>query len=206
MDFSPGSQIRQIINKEFMSPGHKCFRDIYFQTFTPSEKALIKILYYQDLSKQNKVIWFCTWFKEWFPTQDYIQVLEDHTEIWTSVDGKQFKSYHPPTETLAIVRKDSSEAKPDLTVEASALVVPTSSNIENSKAIISQNNWSNMALYMIGQQLDRMETSPSLPPAKDIPSSSVVHPVDIHPPLSVPDSKLTDKQDEDFIDLLVAKL
>ena len=207
MDFSPGSELRQMINKEFMSPEHKCFRDMYFQTFTPSEKALIKILYYQDLSKQNKVIWFCKWFKEWFPTQDYIQVLEDHTKIWTSVDGKQFKTHHPPTETLHIIRKASSDDQQDIKFEASALMQPLSSNIDNSKSIIAQNNWTNMALFMIGKQMDRMEcSSSSSKEAKDIPSSSVVYPVDIHPPLSVPDFKLTDKQDDDFIDLLVAKL
>ena len=132
--------------------------------------------------------------------------MEDHNKIWTSVDGQQYNSYHPPTENLCIGRKDPSEVKPDLTFDASALVLPSNSNLENTKSIMAQNNWTNMALYIIGKQMDRMENSSPPTDVTNIPSSSVVYPVDIHPPLSVPDFKLTDKQDDDFIDLLVAKL
>ena len=115
--------------------------------------------------------------------------MENHTKIWTSVDGTQYNCYQPPTENLTIVRKYPSEVKPDLTFDASALVLPSNSNLENTKSIIAQNNWTNMALYTIGQQMDRIEYSPSPKEHKDIPSSSVVYPVDIHPPLYVPDFK-----------------
>ena len=58
MDFTPNSILRQIISKEFMSLEHKAFRDTYFNTFSKSELALIKHIYYQDLAKQQKIIWF----------------------------------------------------------------------------------------------------------------------------------------------------
>ena len=205
MDFSPGSFTRQLINKEFMSPIHKDFRDIYFSTFTPSETNLIKILYYQDLSKQQKVILFCDWFKQWFPTQNFIQVLEDHTKIWKAVDGRAFKAHHPPTENLTLTRKSSAKDsnEKDCQFEATALVAPPTNNIKICKALITLNNWTNMALYVVGRQLDRMESAQVAVQAE---TSTTVHPTDIHPPLSVPDFKLTNKQDEDFMDLLVAKL
>ena len=79
MDFTSNSILRQ--SKKFMSLEHKAFRDIYFGTFSESELALIKHLYYQDLAKQQKIIWFCKWFQQWFPIQDYIQVLEDYIKL-----------------------------------------------------------------------------------------------------------------------------
>ena len=74
-----------------MSPIHKDFRDIYFSTFTPSETNFIKNLYYQTLSEKQQVILFC----DWFPTQNFIQVLEDHTKIWKAMDGRAFIAHHP---------------------------------------------------------------------------------------------------------------
>ncbi|KAF6142618.1 hypothetical protein GIB67_015104 [Kingdonia uniflora] len=130
-----------------------------------------------------------TWKDPIRTDKDYIQVLEDHTKFWKTIDGKAFKSHHPPTKHLALTKVGTSKEL-DVKIEAIALTVPNTST-ENSKANIHQNNWTNMALTMIGRQLDRMEDKLLDQPIKEA-SISKIQPVDIQPPLSVLDFKLTD--------------
>ena len=132
--------------------------------------------------------------------------MEDHNKIWKTVGGKAFKSHYPPIENLALTKVGTSK---DTTtkIEVVAFSVPNISSTKSSEIAINQANWTNIALHTIGKQLDCMKDKihqPIVDPKGKLTSN--LHPTDIQPPMSVLDFKLTDKQDDDFMNLLVEKL
>jgi hypothetical protein len=181
MNFEPGSPLRQIIKEEFMSPEHKSFRDIFFKMLNKNEQEQIQTIYYNDLTNQGQIIWF----KDWFYSQDciYINAIEDHSKEWKTKSGNTFKSHHPPTDDLLLIKKgeNTETGSTSISIEASALVKPTSKNIINNEACINQANWTNISLQVIGKQLDRIENSilNSKKTTNTAGGTSGVHPVDI---------------------------
>ena len=207
MNFEPGSPLRQIIKEEFMSPEHKSFRDVFFKVLNKNELDQIQTIFYNDLTSRCQIIWF----KDWFLKQEHINinVIKDHSKEWKTKSGNTFKSHHPPTDDLLLIKKgeNTETGSTSISIEASALVKPTSKNIINNEACINQANWTNISLQVIGRQLDRIEDSIlDNKRTSNTVCTSEVHPVDIQPPTSIPNFKLTDSQDEEFMDQLIEKL
>ena len=65
-DFSPGSQIRQYLSKEFNLEENKPFRDWYFSRFDKAFQQEWKERYYNHLEKYNTILYFIPWFTAFY--------------------------------------------------------------------------------------------------------------------------------------------
>ncbi|KAF6136259.1 hypothetical protein GIB67_042744 [Kingdonia uniflora] len=133
-----------------------------------------------------------------------INNMEDFTKTWIKADGLKIQSVHPPSESLHL-SKGNTNSKP---LEANAFAYPTNP-LTDVNLIIKQNNWTNVSLQTIGNQLNRIEDHIQRSSNIDnyeTSSSSSLHHDDIKPICDVKDFKLSDSQDSEFVDLLVERV
>ncbi|KAF6171162.1 hypothetical protein GIB67_035119 [Kingdonia uniflora] len=130
--------------------------------------------------------------------------MEDLTKTWVKPDSTEVLSIHPPPEYLYL-NKGSSNFKP---LEANAFAYPTK-QITDVNPIIRHNNWTNISLQTMGNQLNHIEDHIQRTSNTNINTtitSSSIHNTDIKLAFLVNDFKLSDSQDSEFVNLLVKRI
>ncbi|KAF6144213.1 hypothetical protein GIB67_004886 [Kingdonia uniflora] len=205
MDLSPNSIIRQFVSNEFMTSSHDDFRKWYWKTFTRDQLLLIKDINYHEIERSQKITFFCDWFTSWYSCPQYIiSNMEDFTKTWVKPDGTKVQSVYPSPESLHL-NKGSPNSKP---LEANAFAYPAN-QITDVNPVIRHNNWTNVSLQTMGNQLNRIEDHIQRTSNINIntaSTSSSTHNADIKPAFLINDFKLSDSQDFEIVDLLVKRI
>ena len=146
LDFSKGSLVRQEISREFCLPKWKKFRDWFFQILEKQDREFFKEEFIKELSEKNEVIPFVPWFIEKY-TESIISVIERQFNINGNIVSKVF----PPPNGFKIEKQGEEryyQAFQKL-LEGDTLQV----TIIHINELIKQQNYSNLYLIIIGEQL-----------------------------------------------------
>ncbi|KAF6142832.1 hypothetical protein GIB67_002696 [Kingdonia uniflora] len=172
----------EFIWDEFSTARNDSFRRWYHQNFTEEKLGLIEDIYYHEIERCQKIIFFYDWFITWYSCPQYIiSNMEDFTKTWVKADGIEIQFVHPPPESLHLI-KGHNNSKP---LEANAFAYPTNPQTDVN-LIVKQKNWTNVTLQTTGNQLNRIEDHIQRPSPSTIDideastSSSILH-ADIKP-------------------------
>ncbi|XP_021295254.1 uncharacterized protein LOC110424886 isoform X1 [Herrania umbratica] len=137
--------------KQFTSEKNKQKRKNYFKTYD-SQKDEILQNYYKFMRKHKILIDFFEWFEEYEEPQ--LNTL-NITKKWQMNKG-EIESNHPPLTEIQYSHKNIGIWATPLRMRLSDLGEPITS--KDIKMIIEQNNFTNLNLHSISEQLDTIET------------------------------------------------
>ncbi|KAF6139710.1 hypothetical protein GIB67_006658, partial [Kingdonia uniflora] len=126
-------------------------------------------------------------------------------QITQTLDGDVEVTFASRPIKLSLYRAGQPNSKP---LEASAFAHPTN-QITDVNLVIKQNNWTNVSLQTMGNQLNRIEDHIQRTSNINLDTtstSSSTHNADIKPTFLVNDFKLSNSQDSEFVDLLVERI
>ena len=155
-DFSPGSIARIYLNMEYNKDIH--FKQWFEKTFPIEKRYYYKDEYYKHLVRIDKLRLYSEWFIETYINDEFnkLNVLEEHYKSWAIINGKRINALYPPGETIKLTTaSDYTEAAALIKV----LPEPKEEAIKELQKVIKQNNYTNVYVHVLGQQLTRIESS-----------------------------------------------
>lgn len=98
IDFSPGSQARKYIQKEFFTAKWTNFRTWFFETYTQDELRNISEEFYEMCVLHNQIIFFVPWFMSAY-LPSYIKLIE---RSYQNPDGTVTQACYPPQSSFIL--------------------------------------------------------------------------------------------------------
>ena len=151
---------KDLLRKDFYSEANKERIDRFFSKVPKVFRIIYQEEFYAYLRQEKKNIKYWTWF-ELFKQREYPDYPGKHvnntstkTKIWKSCDNTIIESIHPLEAKIeknineTIIKASLFKTKPENKGTASAA---------NVRRIMEQNNYTNMFLKTIGDQLNRVE-------------------------------------------------
>ena len=138
---------------EFMLPKNRNKRKYYQSNFAQSEKDRVKRKWLEKMNQLKKHVFIFYFLKNHYVSKD--EVSKQHLNVikksnFVKKDKTTVKSTHPPLETIVITCQDKK-------TEVNATPFKIADDQTPITSIIEQNNFTNESLYVISQQLDRIE-------------------------------------------------
>ena len=146
IDFSPGSQARKIICREFYTPKWEFFKNWLFNEYSKEDLNHIQEQFYSHLNSINQIIHFVPWF-----INNFLQSIHTVERDYTISGEKIIKGIFPPQNTFSI-NKDDIVLKflaYQKLHDSKILTV----DINHINGIIQQLNFHNLYSVIIGEQL-----------------------------------------------------
>ena len=136
------------LGKEFDLEKNRVKREAYRANNTREQKQEVLAKWREFMKETSSNVPFFEYFENHFEWHKKSCVITKTN--WTKEDTKEVvRSSHPPLDKITFKHK-----KADVIV--SPFQQPTSKEVVVSK-VITQNNYTNQCLHVIGKQLDRME-------------------------------------------------
>jgi len=134
------------------------FKQWFEKTFPIEKRYYYKDEYYKHLVRIDKLRLFSEWFIETYINDEFnkLNVLEEHYKSWATINGKRINALYPPGETIKLTTvSDYTEAAALIKV----LPEPKEEVIKELQKVIKQNNYTNVYVQVLGQQLTRIESA-----------------------------------------------
>src|ERR1051325_1764391 len=161
LDYSPGSNLRNLVNDEFHHERYTQFRKWFFKTFSTPVLENIKDEYYTQMSVNQEFIPFVKWFISYFikkQKEELVFIKQDELLVlqkpWENIRGEKMESPFPPEQTISL--GPHTEATPYLTLQLQR-VEQNQITLKELNSIIKSNNYTNAYLVCLGEQFISLE-------------------------------------------------
>ena len=149
IDFSPASQARKYIQKEFFSEKWKTFRTWFFETYTSDELKNISEEFYEICALHNKIILFVPWFMSAY-LPSYVKIIE---RSYQNSDGSITQALYPPQSSFILPNNTGMTFSAFQKFISEDVGKITVSEINN---LIAQNNYLSLYVKVLGEHISSM--------------------------------------------------
>ena len=150
IDFSPGSQARKYIQKEFFSEQWKTFRTWFFETYTSDELKNISEEFYEICALHNKIIFFVPWFMSVY-LPSYVKIIE---RSYQNSDGSITQALYPPQSSFILPNNTGMTFSAFQKFVSEDVGKITVSEINN---LIAQNNYLSLYVKVLGEHISSLD-------------------------------------------------
>lgn len=126
---------------------------IFFKSFSQKEQQQLKELWFSDMEQNQEEIFFFDWLKSKFSTNS-IQMIKSTLNQWQTSKGQIINSTLPPFKSITYSKNTAIPIKKETMFSN-----PTPASQKDLSHVIEQNNYTNIYLHTLGQQIEKLHVS-----------------------------------------------